>query len=89
MRNVSKTMPLTAGVKNYLLQCVAKAGTKPERILSEMQLCEKFGVSRITVRRDSISRANQASDPSAWAAGRLHQSGTGDGGSFYCGRPLS
>jgi len=51
MRNESKTMPLTAGVKNYLLQCVAKAGTKPERILSEMQLCEKFGVSRITVRR--------------------------------------
>jgi hypothetical protein len=44
-------MPLTAGVKNYLLQCVAKAGTKPERILSEMQLCKKFGVSRITVRR--------------------------------------
>lgn len=51
MRNASKTMPLTAGVKNYLLHCVAKAGTKPERILSEMQLCKKFGVSRITVRR--------------------------------------
>ena len=51
MRNVSKTMPLTAGVKNYLLQCVAKAGAKPERIMSEMQLCAKFGVSRITVRR--------------------------------------
>jgi len=51
MRNTSKTMPLTAGVKNYLLQCVAKAGAKPERIMSEMQLCAKFGVSRITVRR--------------------------------------
>lgn len=44
-------MPLTAGVRNYLLQCVAKAGAKPERIMSEMQLCAKFGVSRITVRR--------------------------------------
>ena len=46
-----KTMPLTTSVKNYLLQCIAKAGTEPERLLSEMELCSKFGVSRITVRR--------------------------------------
>lgn len=51
MMNKSKSLPLTAAVKNFLLQCVAKAGMNPERILSEVQLCSRFGVSRITVRR--------------------------------------
>ncbi len=46
-----KTMPLTTSIKNYLLQRIAKAGTEPERLPSEMELCAKFGVSRITVRR--------------------------------------
>ncbi len=46
-----KTMPLTTSIRNYLLQRIAKAGTEPERLPSEMELCEKFGVSRITVRR--------------------------------------
>jgi len=51
MPDKSKLMPLTVAVKTYLLQCVAKAGVKPERIMSEMQLCAKFAVSRVTVRR--------------------------------------
>ena len=51
MRNESKNMSLTVAIKSYLLQCVAKAGVKPERIMSEMQLCAKFSVSRVTVRR--------------------------------------
>ena len=46
-----KTMPLTTSIKNYLLQRIAKAGTEPEKLPSEMELCTKFGVSRITVRR--------------------------------------
>jgi hypothetical protein len=46
-----KTGLLTTPVKNYLLQRIAKAGLEPERLPSEMALCSKFGVSRITVRR--------------------------------------
>lgn len=44
-------MLLTTPIINYVQRCVARAGQKPERILSEMQLCKKFAVSRVTVRR--------------------------------------
>lgn len=37
-------------VKNYLMHLINRAGNKPNRLPGEMELCEKFSVSRFTVR---------------------------------------
>ena len=41
----------TVAIKNYLTQCIRRARMEPERLPGEIALCEKFRVSRITVRR--------------------------------------
>lgn len=41
----------TEPVKQYLIQCSMKAGSEQVRLMEEMELCRKFGVSRGTVRQ--------------------------------------
>lgn len=41
----------TEPVRRYLLQMIAKSGSKPERLLPERDLAEKLHLSRVTVRR--------------------------------------
>ena len=47
----NKQQMLTEPVKRFLIQCVSKAGSRPERLLNELELCERFSVSRRTVRK--------------------------------------
>ena len=55
-----RRMLLTTPIKRYLLHCVARAGAEPELLMGELELCAKFGVSRVTVRRaiDELLRAD-------------------------------
>jgi len=46
-----KKILLTQPVKRYLHRIVDKAGRIPERLPSEAELMDRFGISRITVRR--------------------------------------
>lgn len=50
MKN-SKQILLTTQIKRFILHCVMKAGSEPELLMGELELCEKFKVSRVTVRR--------------------------------------
>ncbi len=50
VRGSSKTLK-TDRVVQYLLIRVQNAGTEPELLPGEMELCEKFQISRVTVRR--------------------------------------
>lgn len=47
----SKQILLTTQIKRFVLHRVIKAGIEPEQLMSELELCEKFSVSRVTVRR--------------------------------------
>lgn len=49
--SLPKPMLKTVAVRNFLLQLINRAGFEPERLPGEIELCEKFEVSRITVRR--------------------------------------
>lgn len=46
-----KQQMLTEPVKRFLIQAVAKSGPKPERLCSELELCERFSVCRPTVHK--------------------------------------
>ena len=45
-----KQIPLTETIKQFLIQSSVKAGTEAVRLPGELELCEKFGVARGTVR---------------------------------------
>ena len=47
----NKQQLLTEPIKRFLIQCVAKAGPTPERLLNELELCERFSVSRRTAHK--------------------------------------